>query len=92
MNDNDFMWGDYSVFEQFSKTFWSDHDEYPHHFIMHLIHCAEVVGYKHPKRLVRSTWKQFYFEACEAFHMRPETEKQLDKRLNDFNCGWHNKS
>src|SRR5690349_10008639 len=51
-NDNDFMWGDYEEkFDQFCTEFWQDHDEYPHHFIMHLIHCAEVVGYEHPDAL-----------------------------------------
>lgn len=90
-NDNDFMWGEYNQFQKFASTFFQDHDEYPHHFIMHLIHCAEVVGYKHPNRVVRHHWRNFYMQACDAFHMRPESEKQMDRRLNDFGCGIHNK-
>lgn len=89
-NNNDFMWGQYNKFEKEAAVFWQDHDEYPHHFIMHLVHCAEVVGYKHPNSLIRSHWRQFYIDACHSFHMREETEKQLDKRLNDFNQGIHN--
>lgn len=89
-NDNDFMWGEYILkFGEYSEAFWADHDEYPHHFIMHLIHCAELVGYKHPNRCVRECWENFYLTACEAFHMNPETMNQMDERLNDFGCGIH---
>lgn len=97
-NDNDFMWGEYerdedptSVFYSFVDKFISDHDEYPHHFIMHLVHCAEVVGYKHPSQGIRSYWSSFYFVMCEQFHMNPETKDQMDLRLNDFGCGIHKK-
>lgn len=89
MNDNDFMWGEYSSFEEYAIGFWQDYDEYPHHFIMHLIHCAEVVGYKHPNSSTAEFWLVFYYNACNSFHMTPETEIQLDARLNDFNCGIH---
>lgn len=87
INDNDFMWGDYDVFAEYKKTFFSDHDEYPHHFIMHLVHCAEVVGYYHPTVHIGHKWLSFYLDACDAFHMNPETFKQLRERLNDFGCG-----
>lgn len=89
-NDNDFMWGDYDMFQDFCLEFWQDHDQYPHHFIMHLVHCAEVVGYKLHDKLIRKEWSKFYLDACDAFHMTPETEQQMDDRLNDFGCGWHN--
>lgn len=88
LNDNDFMWGDYGHFlNKYVKEFWQDHDEYPHHFIMHLVHCAEVVGYKHPDSAISNLWLMFYSEACSAFHMKPETEIEMDNRLNDFGCG-----
>lgn len=88
-NDNDFMWGQFEIFHSYADAFWQDHDEYPHHFIMHLVHCAEVVGYKHPDKMISWYWLNFYKEACHAFHMNPESEDQLDKRLNDFGCGVH---
>lgn len=89
-NDNDFMWGAWGDFKMYANTFWLDHDEYPHHFIMHLVHCAEVIGYKHPDSKIAGFWLEFYGEACHAFHMNPETEGQLDIRLNDFGYGIHN--
>lgn len=88
MNDNDFMWGEFDKFDVFAAEFWQDHDEYPHHFIMHLIHCAEVVGYKHPDNFIALHWRNFYFNACTSFHMKPETEQEMDERLNDFGCGY----
>lgn len=91
-NNNDFMWGEYNKFGTYCEGFFADHDEYPHHFIMHLIHCAEVVGYKHPDERIKSSWQTFYKYACtETFHMNPETEAQMDLRLNDFGCGIHKK-
>jgi hypothetical protein len=91
MNNNDFMWGEFDSFVNYASTFWLDHDEYPHHFIMHLVHCAEVVGYKHPDTVIASYWKDFYHHACEAFHMNPESMEEMDARLNDFGFGVHNK-
>lgn len=86
-----FMRMDWGTLPSAIKVFWSDHDEYPHHFIMHLVHCAQVIGYKHKSAAQRFIWNKFYLDACDSFHMRPETEKQMDKRLNDFGCGVHNK-
>lgn len=88
-NNNDFMWGEYHLFAGFADTFWGDHDEFPHHFIMHLVHCAEVLGYKHPDLFIRGKWIDFYDRACEAFHMNPETEEGMDARLNDFGEGYY---
>lgn len=82
-NDNTFMWWDYSNFNDYISEFFDDHDHYPHHFIMHLIHCAEVLGYCAPVR-IRSFWYRFYIEGCKSMHMHPETEKQMFERLNDF--------
>jgi hypothetical protein len=86
-NDNDFMWGEHKKFKDYTESFWRDHDKYPHHFIMHLVHCAEVIGYKHPNGVIRQCWDRFYLVACESFHMTPETKEEMEKRLNDFGCG-----
>lgn len=86
-NNNNFMWGQYELFEGYAMAFIEDHDEYPHHFIMHLVHSAEVIGYCHPNKEVKSHWRWFYFMMCESFHMTPETKEQMFERLNDFdNC------
>lgn len=87
-NDNDFMWGDWDIFYGRTLSFWHNHDEYPHHFIMHLLHSAEVVCYKHPIGHIRWFWLEFYLRGCKSFHMKPETEIEMDQRLNDFGVGY----
>lgn len=64
------------------KAFLDNSDHYPHHYVMHLVHAAEVVGYKHPKMLSRDMWLAFYEKACKKLHVNPETNEQLDARLN----------
>lgn len=74
----------YSVFKDWQRKFFDDPDGYPHHFIMHLFHCAEVIGYKHPDDFIRHCWHGFYLKAAKSLHMHPETEAEMDARLNDF--------
>jgi hypothetical protein len=59
-------------------------DSLPHHYIMHLVHAAEILGYKHPDPEIRLCWHRFYLFNCDDLHMTPETEEQMDARLNDF--------
>jgi hypothetical protein len=65
------------------KRFFESVDELPHHFVMHLLHGAEILGYHHPDRRFRERWLWFYFEGCNDMHVQPETQEQLDERLND---------
>lgn len=93
-NTDSFMWGSYShidgdgdtinTFRNNATVVLNNHDHIPHHFLMHLIHCAEVLGYKHPDNGVANEWNWFYTRFCESFHMMPETCEQMDERLNDF--------
>lgn len=59
-------------------------DEIPHHYHLHLMHGAEIIGYKHPDHYLRSLWLGFYLLACDDMHLTPETELEMDDRLNDF--------
>lgn len=65
------------------KAFLKSHDQYPHHWLMHLIHCAEIVGYGHPDANIRKWWRSFYEDFCDAFHMYPETREQMMERLKE---------
>jgi len=62
-------------------AFVGDIDQYPVHFIMHLTHAAEIVGYKHPDHLIRGRWLDIYRKLVKALHLNPELENQLDVRL-----------
>lgn len=57
-----------------------DHDSLPHHYIMHLIHAAEIVAYYAPHDSLY--WFGFYSSMCNKLHMTAETKAELDHRLN----------
>lgn len=86
-NSDSFMWTDYELDDSWRISvidFYSDHDAYPHHFIMHLIHAAEVIGYQHPDSKIAAYWNDFYLKGCRSMHMNPETILQMDERIGHF--------
>lgn len=64
------------------RDFRRSTDHYPHHYVMHVVHSIEIVGYHHPDEAVRTLWQSFYFELCRSLHLNPETREQLETRLN----------
>lgn len=58
-------------------------DQYPVHWLLHLLQAAEIVGYKCPILAWKNYWKYFYETGVKAMHLNPETEGQLDERLKD---------
>lgn len=65
------------------NTFFEYADDLQHHFLMHLIHGAEILAYKHPDVNYRTRWFDFYLAAVQDMHLTIETEAELDARLND---------
>lgn len=63
-------------------------DEVPHHFHLHLMHAAEIIGYKHPHPNIRRWWNRAYQRMVRDAHLNPETEEQMDKRLGDNRDDW----
>jgi hypothetical protein len=74
----DIRWG------EILTRFFDHADDLPHHFLMHLIHGAQIVGYKHPDKRFRDRWLHFYHTAVSEFHLNCETEEQMDRRLGDW--------
>lgn len=66
------------------NTFFDHVDELPHHYVSHLAHAAQIIGYKHPDERFRRAWGYFYQRWCDDKHVNPETEHQMDERLNDW--------
>jgi hypothetical protein len=63
-----------------------DHvDELPHHFVMHLMHGAEILGYQHPDYRFRDRWNAFYERCCHDMHVKSESLFELNQRLADGN-------
>lgn len=63
-------------------------DALPHHFQLHFMHAAEIVGYKHPDELIRNWWHKVYRRLVHDMHLWPESEDQLDRRLGDSREQW----
>lgn len=66
------------------KAFFHEVDSLPLHFVMHLLHGAEILGYKHPDWIIRERWSHFYQEGVRELHLAVETEDQMDARLADW--------
>jgi hypothetical protein len=77
-----FMRCDLQNFNRDAQVFFNDVDTLPHHYYLHLIHAAEIIGYNHPGSGVQELFSHFYKYACKSFHMQPETKEQLNKRLS----------
>ena len=56
-------------------------DEMPFHWVGHIMHAVEIVGYKHPDPDTRLAWRLLYVQFCKKLHLQPETEAKLDERL-----------
>lgn len=61
-------------------AFASNLDQYPWHYIAHIMHTAEILGYYHPTEA--DSWRYLYEKLCKKFHVMPESREQLDERLN----------
>lgn len=63
-------------------------DALPHHFQMHLMHAAEILGYKHPDEAIRGWWRRTYHRLVNDLHLWPEEEELMDARLGDNRAAW----
>jgi len=70
------------------KAYLSSCDEVPHHFHLHFMHGAEVLGFKHPWVPIRNWWYQTYATMANDMHLRPELMEQFEKRLGDKEADW----
>lgn len=73
---------------QVVKDVLSTTDELPHHFTLHLMHAAEILGYKHPDLTIRAWWNKTYLMFVNDMHLFPESEELMDKRLGDTEKDW----
>ncbi len=78
------LFGDSELWKQVCDRFFPSIDSLPHHYFMHLLYGAEILGYKHPCVEFRKRWRAFYVRGVEELHFTPETEVQMDLRLNDW--------
>lgn len=74
--------------ETLFKAYLDNVDDVAHHFHMHVVHAAEIIGYYHPDPKISGQWLQFYFDCCKDLHMNPETFDHMKVRLGDTPEGW----
>lgn len=74
--------------DKFIEVYLRHVDELPHHFQLHLMHAAEILGYKHPDDDVRRFWNALYLAIVNDAHLRPEPEEVMDRRLGDTEKAW----
>lgn len=78
------VFADDGAWDQAVRDFIDHWSEMPQHYLAHLMHGAEILGYKHPDPRFRKRWYEFYLRCVDQYHLRPETEQQMDKRLGDW--------
>lgn len=66
-------------------------DELPHHYHLHVVHAAEIIGHKHPDKAIADWWFNFYLSAVNDMHMNPETKEEMEYRLGDVASQWKEK-
>lgn len=62
------------------KKFAKNSDQYPLHFVMHLMHAIEVIGYTHPDA-TSMEFESAYLRIVHSLHLNPETLCQLSNRM-----------
>lgn len=56
---------------------------YPQHWYSHLMHAAEVVGYRHPNERLAKMWWTIYKRMACSLHLYPETRAEMIERLSE---------
>lgn len=58
-------------------------DQYPLHYVMHLCHASQIIGYCHPKTVYQDLFETIYFTFCLTFHLQPEMFPDMETRLTE---------
>lgn len=70
------------------KIYLSHVDELPHHFQLHFMHAAEILGYRHPDPDIQQFWYRFYSAVVNDMHLKIEPPSQMEIRLGDSEENW----
>lgn len=62
---------------------WSAFGHYPQHWVAHILHAIEVLGFRHPDEDARRAWRTLYLQGCGSFHLRPEALHDFEYRMNE---------
>lgn len=69
-------------FQATAKAALDELDAAPMHYVLHIIHAARIVSLYHDNPIFGCQWSWFYMRAVHKFHLNPESEKEMNRRLN----------
>ena len=62
---------------------WSALEHYPLHWIAHVAHCLQVIGYRHSDKNIRNIALEHYTRFCHGLHLPIETKENMINRLSE---------
>jgi hypothetical protein len=78
-----FMYYDHVSFRDAVTTFSKNLDEYPMHFILHMLYALEVIGYGHSGVQTSEDFLWAYEMLVRKIHLRPESIIDMNVRLRE---------
>lgn len=84
-NHEKYRW---QIFDGMRKEYLRYVDELPHHFQLHFMHAAQIVGVHHGSIDIRKWWKDFYLMIVNDAHLQPESDHDMNMRLSDNSYAW----
>jgi hypothetical protein len=84
----DWMQAQEAFFDNLRGVYLDSVDELPHHFQLHFMHAAQIVGVHHFDADIRKWWNDFYFMIVADAHLLPEPPEEMNMRLSDNSAEW----
>lgn len=56
---------------------------YPLHWVSHVMHALEVIGYRHPDISIQPVALSMYFDFVDMLHLKEENREQMIRRLSE---------
>lgn len=78
----------WKMFDKMREIYLRYVDEMPHHFQLHFMHAAQIVGCHHPSTAIREWWRTFYLMIVNDAHLSPESDADMNLRLSDNSDEW----
>jgi|SRR6478609_5372468 len=78
----------WKMFSKMREVYLRHVDEMPHHFQLHFMHAAQIVGCHHPSTAIRAWWREFYLMIVNDAHLQPESDADMNLRLSDNSDEW----
>ncbi|MEM6381119.1 MAG: hypothetical protein AAF739_00460 [Pseudomonadota bacterium] len=77
-----------TAFDMMRDVYLEHVDELPHHFQLHFMHAAQIVGVHHSEQSIRNWWWHFYLMIVNDAHLQPESVADMNRRLSDDRDEW----